>query len=127
MLLVLWSRYHVYVPGEAVSASEANCPTFKSPWYGVRTRSNFEKIAATALQDKGYEQYLPTYRRRKRRCFRGTFSAASIRKTDCLSLQALALFQSLRLERTLHPFPKPRSRRCRLCCVPVLRRNLARF
>lgn len=36
------------------------------PWYGVRTRSNFEKIVATALTNKGLETYLPIYRVKKR-------------------------------------------------------------
>src|SRR5689334_2157518 len=35
-------------------------------WYGVRTRSNQEKIAAAGLQAKGYDTYLPTYRDRRR-------------------------------------------------------------
>jgi len=37
------------------------------PWYGIRTRSNHEKLAATALHSRGYEQYLPTYS--VRRCW----------------------------------------------------------
>jgi transcription antitermination factor NusG len=36
------------------------------PWYGLRTRSNHEAVAARALESKGYEPYLPTYRRRRR-------------------------------------------------------------
>jgi transcription antitermination factor NusG len=36
------------------------------PWYAVRTRSNFERIASTVLAGKGYQQYLPTYRVKKR-------------------------------------------------------------
>lgn len=31
------------------------------PWYGIRTRSNHERIAATVLTGKGYEPYLPLY------------------------------------------------------------------
>jgi transcription antitermination factor NusG len=38
----------------------------KSPWYGVRTRSNQEKLVAAILDSKGYEQYLPLYRQRRR-------------------------------------------------------------
>jgi transcription antitermination factor NusG len=38
----------------------------KSPWYGLRTRSNQEKIVAAILESKGYEQYLPLYRQRRR-------------------------------------------------------------
>ena len=35
------------------------------PWYAVRTKSNQEKTAATILESKGYEQYLPTYKVRR--------------------------------------------------------------
>jgi len=38
----------------------------KFPWYGVRTRSNHERIAAAILEGKGYEHYLPLYRTRRR-------------------------------------------------------------
>jgi transcription antitermination factor NusG len=36
------------------------------PWYGVRTKSNHERLASAVLQSKGYEQYLPVYRGRRR-------------------------------------------------------------
>jgi transcription antitermination factor NusG len=36
------------------------------PWYGVHTKRNHESIAASALEHKGYEQYLPVYRSRRR-------------------------------------------------------------
>jgi transcriptional antiterminator NusG len=39
---------------------------FLHPWYGIRTRSNQEKIAATVLRDKGYEPFLPIHRVRRR-------------------------------------------------------------
>jgi transcription antitermination factor NusG len=29
------------------------------PWYGVRTRSNHEKVASTVLRGKGYDPYMP--------------------------------------------------------------------
>jgi transcription antitermination factor NusG len=32
------------------------------PWYAIRTHSNREKIAATILNEKGYEPFLPVYR-----------------------------------------------------------------
>ncbi len=32
------------------------------PWYGIRTRSNQEKLTATVLENKGFENFLPTYR-----------------------------------------------------------------
>lgn len=33
------------------------------PWYAIRTKSNCEKMAALSLEHKGYEQYLPLYRK----------------------------------------------------------------
>jgi transcription antitermination factor NusG len=38
----------------------------RHPWYGLRTRSNHEKVAATVLEGKGYQQFLPVYRSRRR-------------------------------------------------------------
>lgn len=35
-------------------------------WFGVRTRSNQEKTAATMLEAKGFEPYLPSYSVRRR-------------------------------------------------------------
>ncbi|MDP8989482.1 MAG: hypothetical protein M3N41_05295, partial [Acidobacteriota bacterium] len=37
------------------------------PWYGIRTRSNHENVAAIVLSGKGYDPYLPLYRVRRRR------------------------------------------------------------
>jgi transcription termination/antitermination protein NusG len=34
-----------------------------APWYAIRTKSNCERMAALSLKNKGYEQYLPLYRR----------------------------------------------------------------
>lgn len=42
-------------------------PIFPHPWYGIRTRSNRERIAASVLDDRGYEPFLPVYR--VRRCW----------------------------------------------------------
>jgi transcription antitermination factor NusG len=36
------------------------------PWFGVHTRSNYEKVTASVLSVKGYDQYLPTYKLKKR-------------------------------------------------------------
>ena len=44
--------------------SRASVP--RLPWYGIRTKSNHERVAAAVLQNKGYEHYLPVYRRRQR-------------------------------------------------------------
>src|SRR6266404_1817691 len=35
------------------------------PWYAVRVRSNFEKKTATLLQQKGLEEFAPTYKSRR--------------------------------------------------------------
>lgn len=45
-------------------AIDPSPPSF--PWYAIRTRSNHENTAATALEAKGYEVYLPTLRTRRR-------------------------------------------------------------
>lgn len=36
------------------------------PWYAVRVRSNFEKIASNALHQLGYEGFTPFYRTKRR-------------------------------------------------------------
>lgn len=36
------------------------------PWFALRTKSNFERLASQILRQKGYEEFLPTYRRRTR-------------------------------------------------------------
>ena len=36
------------------------------PWFGLRTKSNFEKLAVSALEAKGLESYVPLYRSRRR-------------------------------------------------------------
>ena len=35
-------------------------------WYALQVRQRFEKVVATHLQYKGYEEYLPTYKSRRR-------------------------------------------------------------
>lgn len=49
-----------------MSPSDASVPGFKHPWYGIRTRSNRERIAATVLKDRGFDPFLPVYRVRRR-------------------------------------------------------------
>jgi len=52
-----------------IVGSASSCPLGLSsfgerlPWFGIRTRSNYEKVAATVLKGKGYDPYLPLYRR----------------------------------------------------------------
>jgi len=38
----------------------------KHKWFAVHVRSNFERIVSGVLQGKGLEQFLPTYRARRR-------------------------------------------------------------
>jgi transcriptional antiterminator NusG len=51
----------------SMSPSGTPVPASQHPWYGIRTRSNRERIAATTLNDRGYEPFLPVYR--VRRCW----------------------------------------------------------
>lgn len=37
------------------------------PWHGIRTKSNQERVVATALLGKGYQPYLPLHFRRRGR------------------------------------------------------------
>lgn len=51
-----------------VAPFDPSCPkpVGQLPWYGIRTRSNHERVAAIVLQGKGYEPYLPVYSIRRR-------------------------------------------------------------
>ncbi len=49
--------------GDSRHFSNSNATEF--PWYAVRTRSNYERMASTALATKGYQPYLPMYRARR--------------------------------------------------------------
>ena len=46
--------------------SEVSVMISGKQWYAVRLRPRFEKIVAQHLQSKGYEEYLPLYRSRRR-------------------------------------------------------------
>jgi transcription antitermination factor NusG len=35
------------------------------PWYALRVRSRFEFVTAGALREKGYQEFLPSYRRKR--------------------------------------------------------------
>lgn len=37
------------------------------PWFALRTRSNFERVCAASLSQKGYPTFLPMYRAKRRR------------------------------------------------------------
>jgi transcription antitermination factor NusG len=36
------------------------------PWFGIRTKSNRERVSAVSLEGKGYTTYFPTYSARRR-------------------------------------------------------------
>ena len=36
------------------------------PWYALHVRSNFEKTVSTILREKGFEEFLPIYRAKRR-------------------------------------------------------------
>ena len=38
-----------------------NEPELKHPWYAIRVRSKFERVASASLSGKGYEEFLPLY------------------------------------------------------------------
>jgi transcription antitermination factor NusG len=38
----------------------------RHPWYAIRVQSRFEAVASAILRGKGYEEYLPVYRSRRR-------------------------------------------------------------
>jgi transcription antitermination factor NusG len=46
--------------------AELNAFTNEKKWYALRVRPRFEKVVATHLVHKGYEEYLPLYRSRRR-------------------------------------------------------------
>ena len=35
-------------------------------WYAIQTRTQYERLVARALADKGYEEFVPLFRRRRR-------------------------------------------------------------
>jgi transcription antitermination factor NusG len=43
-----------------------NPPQTIHSWYAVRVRSKFERVVSTALSGKGYDEYLPLYRSRRK-------------------------------------------------------------
>ena len=57
------------MPSEVESKTGAHAllttPGTTPLWYAVRVRSNFERTVSTLLEQKGVEQFLPTYRSRR--------------------------------------------------------------
>src|SRR5580698_3809976 len=75
-LRVLRARFleRTFVSSEAqchTSASEAvpafaGQPDANSNWYALRVKSKFESVASATLRGKGYREFLPLYRSRRR-------------------------------------------------------------
>jgi transcription antitermination factor NusG len=57
LTLTLNSLNTSFIPAIAVDAT---------PWHAIRVRSRFEYTTSTLLHDKGFEQFLPVYRSRRR-------------------------------------------------------------
>ncbi len=53
------------------NSPDAGCdlrgPQSLARWFALRTKSNFERVSAVSLSQKGYETFLPTWRDRRRR------------------------------------------------------------
>jgi len=60
------STHTIFTEGLAPQPLDLTDAEAQFPWYAIRTRSNFEKIALVALENKGLTPYLPTYRDRRR-------------------------------------------------------------
>lgn len=59
--LAEWGREQV---GEVYPGSVGVAEHY--PWYAVRVRSNFEKAASRALRSRGYNEFVPYYRAKRR-------------------------------------------------------------
>src|SRR5438876_2799562 len=51
---------------ESNGQGEASVAARGEKWYALQVRPRFEKVVALHLQHKGYEEYLPVYRSRRR-------------------------------------------------------------
>ena len=60
------SAPHYVDPESEATASAAVLPGGDLLWYAVRVQSKFESIAAAAFRGKGYEEFLPLYRAKRR-------------------------------------------------------------
>lgn len=53
-------------PNETAIMSEARETDPELGWYAIRVRPRSEKIVATTLREKGYDEFVPFYRKRSR-------------------------------------------------------------
>jgi len=57
----------VKMPGQTADFMRTTCDSATpTAWYALQVRPRFEKIVATHLDYKGYEEYLPLYRSRRK-------------------------------------------------------------
>ncbi len=49
-----------------VTGRSQNSGRVPHPWYALRVRSHYERVVATSLGQKGYEEFVPFYRARRR-------------------------------------------------------------
>ena len=50
------------ITGQATGLIDVHHDTITYPWFAVRVRSNYEKIAELHLRDRGYERFAPSYK-----------------------------------------------------------------
>jgi transcription antitermination factor NusG len=62
----VYSAPHLGSPGSEPDLSAALLPGENLSWYAIHVQSKFEQLAATTLRGKGYQEFLPLYRARRR-------------------------------------------------------------
>ena len=50
------------ITGQTTSLVELGCAVEVHPWFAVRVRSNFERVAELHLRDRGYAPFAPSYK-----------------------------------------------------------------
>jgi transcription antitermination factor NusG len=63
---VLVSSVLQFIDAESQTASAAELSNDNRRWYAIRVQSKFENLASATLRGKGYEEFLPLYRSRRR-------------------------------------------------------------
>ena len=62
----MFSVLHAQDPKSQASASAAEPRPCTHAWYALRVQSKFESVVSIALRGKGYQEFLPLYRSRRR-------------------------------------------------------------